>query len=106
MKVKSSFEEEGKVIGYEKGKGKYTGLTGGLICELKNGKQFTVGSGLVKKKFDIKKPFFFFLGRMSDKDRVDPPKIGAIITFKYVQNFFHFSFKNSQIHRIKFRWNS
>jgi len=65
LKVKNFHDEEAKVIAHEPGKGKYSGLVGALWCEMANGKNFSVGSGL------------------SDKDRVNPPKIGSIITFRY-----------------------
>jgi len=64
LKVKSFFDTECKVIGYTKGKGKYAGKVGALIC-LKDGVKFKIGSGL------------------SNRDRTNPPKIGSIITFKY-----------------------
>ena len=65
LKVKSFYDTECKVIGYKDGKGKYKGVLGSLICELKNGVIFKIGSGF------------------SDKERKNPPKIGDIVTFKY-----------------------
>ena len=65
LKVKSFLDTECKVIGYTKGKGKFTGLVGALICKLDNGTEFKIGSGLTNNM------------------RKYPPKIGDTITFKY-----------------------
>ena len=65
LKVKSFKDTECEVVGYTKGRGKYEGKIGALRCRLKNGILFAIGSGL------------------SDKDRIDPPKVGSIVTFKY-----------------------
>lgn len=61
LKVKSFFDGEAMVEGYEPGKGKYQGMTGALKCVMACGTKFKVGSG------------------MSDDDRRKPPKIGSII---------------------------
>ena len=65
LKVKSFKDTECKVIGYTKGKGKFTGLIGAIKCKLDNGIIFKIGSGLTLN------------------DRKNPPSIGTIITFKY-----------------------
>ncbi len=65
LKVKSFLDTECKVIGYNKGKGKYEGMVGSLRCQLPNGVIFSVGSGLTKLQ------------------RLHPPAIGSIITFQY-----------------------
>ncbi len=65
LKVKSFLDSECIVTGYTKGKGKYKGLVGSLICKLTNGTEFKIGSGL------------------NSKERANPPKIGAMVTFKY-----------------------
>jgi len=65
LKVKSFYDTECKVIGYTKGKGKYVGMIGALICKLDNETIFKIGSGL------------------TDKIRKNPPKVGTIVTFKY-----------------------
>ena len=65
LKVKSYVDEECVVAGYSKGKGKYENMTGALLCETQNKKTIKLGTGL------------------SDEQRKNPPKIGAIITFKY-----------------------
>ena len=53
------------MVGYNEGRGKYEGMIGSLSCRLKNLKVIKIGSGL------------------NDYQRAMPPKIGAIITFKY-----------------------
>ncbi|WP_455756667.1 DNA ligase [Sulfurimonas sp.] len=65
LKVKSYLDEECEVVGYNKGNGKYEGMVGSLSCRMKNMQVIKIGSGL------------------NNKQRVTPPKIGAIITFKY-----------------------
>ena len=65
LKVKSFKDTECEVIGYKDGKGRLKGLIGSIKCSLKNGIEFKIGSGL------------------TDKLRVNPPKIGDIITIKY-----------------------
>ena len=65
QKLKPIYDDEAKVIAYINGKGKYSGLMGALIVENKQGIRFKIGSG-----FKL-------------KDRVAPPPIGSIITYKY-----------------------
>ena len=65
LKLKTFLDDECKVIGYTKGKGKYQNLIGAIKCKLRNGIIFKIGSGLKLK------------------DRKNPPQIGDIITFKY-----------------------
>ncbi len=65
LKVKSFEDNEAKVVGYNPGRGKYTGMVGSLRVELPNGTRFSLGSGL------------------SDGERRSPPPIGSIVTFKY-----------------------
>ena len=65
LKVKSFVDDKCEVVGYTKGRGKYEGLVGALKCRLKSGKTIKLGSGLKKM------------------DRIHPPKIGDIVTFKY-----------------------
>jgi len=67
LKVKSFFDTEAKVLKHEPGKGKFAGMCGALLCELPDKTTFAVGSGLTLK------------------DRKNPPKIGAIITFRYME---------------------
>ncbi|KAG9094737.1 hypothetical protein FS749_011933 [Ceratobasidium sp. UAMH 11750] len=65
LKVKTFYDGEAEVTGYEPGKGKHKGVTGALKCVMASGKKFSVGSGL------------------SDKQRRAPPKIGEIITYRF-----------------------
>jgi len=65
LKVKTFLDDECEVIAHTKGKGKYKGELGALVCRLKNGVVFKIGSGF------------------SDKERKSPPHIGDIVTFKY-----------------------
>ena len=65
LKVKSSDESDAVVVGYEKGEGRNSNRVGCLLCRLNSDvdclKPFGVGTGL------------------SDYERENPPKIGAVI---------------------------
>ncbi|EUC59263.1 ATP-dependent DNA ligase domain protein [Rhizoctonia solani AG-3 Rhs1AP] len=65
LKVKTFYDGEAEVIGYEPGKGKHKGVTGALKCVMATGKKFSVGSGL------------------TDKQRRGPPKVGTIVTYRF-----------------------
>ncbi|KAJ3142541.1 hypothetical protein HK100_001794 [Physocladia obscura] len=65
LKVKSFYDAEAIVIGHEKGKGKNSTVTGSLKCQMASGKEFKIGTGL------------------SDALRIKPPKIGAIVTYRF-----------------------
>jgi len=65
LKVKNFKDSECKITGYTQGNGKYIGKVGAIICQLNSKISFKIGSGL------------------SDILRINPPKIGTIITFKY-----------------------
>lgn len=65
LKLKKFYDAEAVVIGYDPGKGRFTGAVGALRCKMECGKIFSVGSGL------------------TDKDHRRPPKIGSIITYKF-----------------------
>lgn len=65
IKAKRFDDMEGRVIGYRPGKGKYAGMVGALQVEIAGGIRFYIGSGL------------------KDRDRENPPPLGAIITFRY-----------------------
>ncbi|QSZ42343.1 DNA ligase [Sulfurimonas aquatica] len=64
-KVKSYIDDECIVVGYNRGNGKFQDMVGSLSCRLKDKRVIKIGSGL------------------SEKERVNPPKIGTLITFKY-----------------------
>jgi len=65
LKVKTFHDSEARVIGHAPGSGKHKGRLGALVCELPTGVTFNVGTGF------------------SDAERQAPPKIGAVITFRY-----------------------
>lgn len=68
LKVKSFHDEEGTLIGYSDGKGKYVdGMVGALILKLKNGVEVNVGTGL------------------NDELRKNPPPIGSLIKYKFFE---------------------
>ncbi|TEB32134.1 nucleic acid-binding protein [Coprinellus micaceus] len=66
MRVKT-FDAEAIATGYGAGKGKHAGPTGALQCKMGFGKTFSVSSGL------------------SDKQRKNPPKIGSIIVYRFLE---------------------
>jgi DNA ligase len=65
LKVKTFHDAEARVIDHAAGSGKHKGRLGALVCELPSGARFNVGTGF------------------SDAEREAPPKIGAVITFRY-----------------------
>lgn len=65
LKVKSFKDDEAVVLSYVPGKGKHKGKMGAIVCKLKSGKEFSVGTGF------------------SDHQRSNPPPIGSTITFRY-----------------------
>ncbi|KAL7416783.1 hypothetical protein BDY24DRAFT_378239 [Mrakia frigida] len=67
LKVKTFFDAEALLISYVDGKGKYTGITGSLKCEMACGSTFSVGSG------------------MTDVDRKNPPPIGSLISYRFFE---------------------
>ncbi|GAA5929550.1 uncharacterized protein JCM15063_004181 [Sporobolomyces koalae] len=68
LKVKTFYDAEARVVGYEPGKGKYEGMTGSLICEMEDETTtFSVGSGL------------------TDERRLSPPPIGSIVTYRFFE---------------------
>jgi DNA ligase-1 len=65
LKVKNFYDSEARVIDHLPKTGKHKGRLGALRVELKDGTKFSVGTGF------------------SDKERENPPDIGAVITFRY-----------------------
>lgn len=65
LKLKPYDDEEAIVIGHLPGKGKYTHQLGALRVKNDRGQIFSIGSGL------------------SDQDRLNPPAIGTVITYRY-----------------------
>ncbi len=67
--MKSFHDDEAIITDYEKGKGKYEGMVGSLVCVSRSGARFKVGSGLTD---DMRK-------------YSNAPKKGTVITFKYFE---------------------
>jgi DNA ligase-1 len=65
LKVKSYIDEECEVIKHNRGEGKYAQILGSLTCKMSNKRVIKIGTGF------------------NNSQRENPPKIGAIITFKY-----------------------
>lgn len=65
LKVKTFHDTEAVVIGHEAGRGKHKGRLGALRMQLPDGTEFSLGTGF------------------SDKERQDPPPVGASVTFQY-----------------------
>lgn len=64
LKLKSHLDEECTVIAHHKGKGQFANALGALTCKNQRGK-FRIGSGFTLE------------------DRVNPPAVGSVITYKY-----------------------
>ncbi|OZG74130.1 DNA ligase [Hahella sp. CCB-MM4] len=65
QKLKQALDAEAKVVGYIPAKGKYKGMMGSLLVETEAGIRFRIGSGFTLT------------------ERLQPPKIGSVITFRY-----------------------
>jgi DNA ligase 1 len=66
LKVKTFIDSEAKVLGHEEGSGRCENMLGALrVKDLKSGVLFKIGSGF------------------NDETRLNPPKIGSIVTYKY-----------------------
>jgi len=65
MKLKKYQDAEATVVAYVAGKGKYQGMLGALKVKTTTGVVFKIGSGF------------------TDIERVNPPAIGSLITYKY-----------------------
>ena len=65
LKFKPHLEAEARVLGYLPGKGKYAGMMGALSVQAADGRRFRLGSGF------------------SDAQRVAPPPIGSVVTYRY-----------------------
>src|SRR6476661_8927873 len=65
LKVKSFHDAEAVVIGHQAGAGRHQGRMGALLVRLPNGTDFAIGTGF------------------SDRERENPPAIGATVTFRY-----------------------
>jgi DNA ligase-1 len=65
LKVKSFHDAEARVIQHLAGAGRHEGRLGALLVEMPDGTRFSVGTGF------------------SDRERVNPPAAGALITYRY-----------------------
>jgi len=65
LKVKPFQDDEGIVVKYLPGKGRLSGMVGAIVVKTKAGDLVRLGSGL------------------EDHERQNPPKLGAIVTFRY-----------------------
>ncbi|KJY81536.1 DNA ligase [Vibrio galatheae] len=65
LKLKKHQDAEALVVGYKVGNGRLKGKMGALLVQMADGRQFYIGSGF------------------SDAQRVNPPQVGAKITFRY-----------------------
>lgn len=65
LKVKTFYDAEATVIGYESGTGRNACAIGALVAQLQDGTEFRVSSGL------------------TDAVRRNPPAVGSLFTFKY-----------------------
>lgn len=65
MKYKKFKDAECEVVSLNEGSGKLKGKLGSVTCETSDKKRFKIGSGF------------------SDEERINPPKIGEVITYKF-----------------------
>lgn len=65
LKVKTFHDAEAVVIGHQAGAGRHQGRLGALLVRLPDGTDFAIGTGF------------------SDRERENPPAVGATVTFRY-----------------------
>ncbi|HWH68001.1 MAG TPA: DNA ligase, partial [Candidatus Sulfotelmatobacter sp.] len=65
LKVKTFHDAEALVIGHQAGEGRHKGRLGALLVSLADGTRFAIGTGF------------------SDRERSQPPAVGATVTFRY-----------------------
>jgi DNA ligase-1 len=65
LKVKTFHDAEAVVVGLQAGAGRHKGRMGALLVRLPDGTDFAIGTGF------------------SDRERENPPAIGATVTFRY-----------------------
>ncbi len=65
LKVKTFHDAEAIVVGHQAGAGRHQGRVGALLVRLPNNTEFAIGTGF------------------SDRERENPPSVGAIVTFRY-----------------------
>lgn len=64
-KLKLQPDEEGRVVGFQPGKGRHAGRMGALELETPSGKRFFLGTGF------------------TDAQREAPPALGSLVTYRY-----------------------
>jgi DNA ligase-1 len=75
LKMKIQDDTEAKVLNYEMGEGKYTGMLGALLCQMSNMVTFKIGTGFTDDmRSNYNKP-----------DSVHYIPIGATINFSYME---------------------
>ena len=65
LKVKTFHDAEATVVGHQAGAGRHKGRLGALLVRLADGTDFAIGTGF------------------SDRERENPPAVGATVTFRY-----------------------
>jgi DNA ligase 1 len=65
LKVKTFHDAEALVVGHQAGAGRHKGRLGALLVRLPDGTEFAIGTGF------------------SDRERENPPALGATVTFRY-----------------------
>jgi len=65
LKVKTFHDAEATVVGHQAGAGRHKGRLGALLVRLPDGTDFAIGTGF------------------SDREREQPPGLGATVTFRY-----------------------
>ncbi|HYG36512.1 MAG TPA: DNA ligase [Clostridia bacterium] len=65
LKVKTFHDAEAIVVGHQAGAGRHKGRLGALLARLSDGTEFAIGTGF------------------SDRERENPPPVGATVTFRY-----------------------
>jgi len=65
LKVKTFHDAEATIIGHQAGAGRHKGRLGALLVRLPDGTEFAIGTGF------------------SDRERENPPAVGATVTFRY-----------------------
>ena len=65
LKVKTFHDAEAIIVGHQAGEGRHKGRLGALLARLPDGTRFAIGTGF------------------SDRERANPPGVGATVTFRY-----------------------
>jgi len=65
LKLKPMPDEEARVVAHLPGRGRNQGRMGALLLEMSNGQRFALGTGF------------------ADAQRVDPPPVGSLVTYRY-----------------------